>query len=145
MNRIWDPEGKYKEGFLKEYDNWVLEVSFRQHTLGCFIIFAKRKVERISELTIEEFAELKEVMLEIENALSSIETFKPKRFNYLQLGNGLHRLHFHGIPRYESERQFNNITWEDKAWGHPPIWSKTEISAELIVAIKQEILKHLSK
>jgi diadenosine tetraphosphate (Ap4A) HIT family hydrolase len=142
--RVWDPEGKYKEGFLKEYKYWVLEVSFRQHTLGCFIIFCKRKIEKISQLSIEELVELKEVMLEIENKLSSSKVFYPDRFNYLQMGNTLHHLHFHGIPRYKSERKFNNIFWTDKAWGHPPIWSKTEVSKETIIKIKQEILKHLS-
>jgi len=27
---------------LKEYRHWVLEVSYRQHALGCYIIFAKK-------------------------------------------------------------------------------------------------------
>lgn len=81
MNRFWDPKGKYKEGFLKEYKHWVLEISFLQHTLGCFIIFAKRNVERISELNNEELSELKTVMSEIEAAVT--KEFKADRFNYL--------------------------------------------------------------
>ena len=68
-NRIWDPEGKYQVGFLKEYKHWVLEISFRQHTLGCFIIFAKRKIENISALQKEELEELPLVINAIETPL----------------------------------------------------------------------------
>src|SRR5438045_1800839 len=123
--RIWDPENKYKEGFVKEYNHWVVEINFRQHTLGCFIIFAKRKIEKISELTSNEIIELKDVMKEIEIALMNISKFKPDRFNYFQMGNSLHHLHFHGIPRYATSRNFNGQIWIDETWGAPPTWSKT--------------------
>jgi diadenosine tetraphosphate (Ap4A) HIT family hydrolase len=142
--RVWDPGGKYKDGFLKEYKYWILEVSFRQHTLGCFIIFCKRNIEKISQLSIGELGELKKVMSKMENTLSSLKAFHPDRFNYLQMGNALHHLHFHGIPRYKSERKFDNQIWIDKSWGHPPIWSKTEAPVETVVRIKEEIFKKLS-
>jgi len=141
--RIWDPEEKYKDGFLKEYKHWILEISFRQHTLGCFIIFSKKEVERISELTVEEFSEIRKVMHDMERALSSTKVFSPDRFNYLQLGNTLHHLHFHGIPRYETNRNFFGITWKDQTWGHPPEWSKKDVSRDLIIAIKSELAKYI--
>lgn len=140
MNRMWDKEGKYKEGFLKEYSHWVLEVSFLQHTLGCFIIFAKRNVERISELNNEELSELKTVMSEIEAAVT--KEFKADRFNYLQLGNNLHHLHIHGIPRYQTQREFNGQKWIDKTWGHPPVWSNKEALSDLVKTLKETILKY---
>lgn len=143
MKRFWDPQRKYKDGILKEYKYWSLDVSFRQHTLGCFIIFAKRKVQKISELKEPEIIELTETMKEIEQALS--ETFKPDRFNYLQLGNELHHLHFHGIPRYSSPRNFSGKKWIDKAWGMPHVWSKTETKRDLVMKIKEEILKKLRR
>ena len=138
--RIWDKEGKYKDGFVKEYKHWVLEISYHQHTLGCFIIFAKRKIERISELKDEEVIELKEVMSELETTLSNMEDFKPDRFNYLQMGNALHHLHFHVIPRYETSRHFMNKEWNDITFGHPPIWSKVTVDNELVLKIKGEFL-----
>jgi diadenosine tetraphosphate (Ap4A) HIT family hydrolase len=138
MNRSWDPQNKYKEGFLKEYKHWALEISFHQHTLGCFIIFAKRDIEKISELNDEELLEIKIVMAEIEPAIT--KAFQADRFNYLQLGNNSHRLHFHGIPRYQTEREFNGQKWIDKTFGHPPIWKDEESSEELVKAIKEKIL-----
>lgn len=143
--RIWDQEGRYKIGFVKEYQHWVLEVSFRQHTLGCFIIFAKRKVEKISALQDKEIIELKKVMKELETTFSKIEDFKPDRFNYLQMGNALHHLHFHAIPRYASPRNFLNKEWKDETFGHPPVWSKTEADKQLILRIKEAFLQKLQK
>jgi diadenosine tetraphosphate (Ap4A) HIT family hydrolase len=142
--RIWDPENIYSEGFLKEYRHWVVEVSFRQHTLGCFIIFAKRKIEKITELEEDELIELKRVMKDMETTLLNTEEFKPDRFNYLQMGNGLHHLHFHGIPRYASPRTFQGHTWIDETWGHPPKWSKEDTAKDIIMAVKNLMAKKIS-
>lgn len=139
--RIWDKEGRYKDAFVKEYNHWVLEVSFRQHTLGSFIIFAKRKIERISDLEEQEIIELKSVMRELEITLSKM--FKPDRFNYLQMGNALHHLHFHSIPRYASSRKFLNKEWKDEAFGHPPTWSKVEVDRNIVLKLKEAFLREL--
>lgn len=144
-DRIWDPNNRYTNGFLKEYRYWALEVSYRQHTLGCFIIFAKRKIEKISELTDLELTELKKVMGEIEKTLTDIPEFRPERFNYWQMGNNLHHLHFHGIPRYSSPRIWNNKKWVDKTYGHPPIWKKSDSPELEIIALQEVITKQLFK
>lgn len=136
---LWDTKNKYTEGLLKEYNHWVLEVSYRQHTLGSYIIFAKRSVEKISELKTEEINELKDVMNEIETNLSKIDIFKPDRFNYLQLGNKYHHLHFHGIPRYNSPRSFNGKEWVDETPGSVPIWSHEDVGHELVSKLRDAI------
>ncbi len=143
--RIWDKAGKYKDGFVKEYTHWALEVSFCQHTLGCFIIFAKRDVERISDLFDDEIIELKTVMKEYESTFMSIANFKPDRFNYLQMGNALHHLHIHAIPRYLKTREFFGREWKDETFGHPPVWSKTEVDKELVLKLKEIYLANVEK
>jgi diadenosine tetraphosphate (Ap4A) HIT family hydrolase len=135
-SRIWDPRGKYQAGFLKEYNHWMIEISFRQHTLGCFIIFAKRPIQKISELESNELLELKQVMREIETTISSNDVFRPDRYNYLQMGNGLHHLHFHGIPRYVSPRIFLGRTWIDTTYGSTPVWSKEEVEDGFVIKLK---------
>jgi diadenosine tetraphosphate (Ap4A) HIT family hydrolase len=53
----------------------------------------------------KELEQLKIVMGEIESALRfSSGKFLPHHFNYLQMGNELPLLHFHGIPRYGEPR-----------------------------------------
>ena len=145
VNRFWDKNNRYTEGFLKEYNHWVLEVSYRQHTPGCYIIFAKRPIEKISDLETQEIDELKDVMGEIEATLSKINTLKPGRFNYWQMGNELHHLHFHGIPRYENPRTFAEKEWVDQTWGSVPIWSKDDVGYDLVVKVRDAIKPHLPK
>lgn len=100
-------------------------------------------MERISELHEEEVQELPEVMRQIETALSTHPDFNPDRFNYLQLGNGLHHLHFHGIPRYKTERNFLGKVWEDASWGMPPVWSKESVAVDVVEQVKEAILQRL--
>ncbi len=142
--RFWDKSDKYTDGILKEYTHWVLEVSYRQHTLGSYILFCKREhIEKISELKDEELLELKRVLQEIESALLQNETFKPVRFNYCQMGNKVHDLHIHGVPRYDSKRTFLGKTWEDKDCTSSPVWTYEEQNKETIIQLKDEIKKFL--
>jgi diadenosine tetraphosphate (Ap4A) HIT family hydrolase len=143
MERIWDPENKYEAAFLAEYQYWVLEVNFRQHTLGCYIILAKRHIEKITELTDGEMLELKQIMAKIENALLSAPEFRPDRFNYLQLGNGKHLLHIHGVPRYLSSRSFKGKEWVDANPKLPAIWDLKDAPKDVIIAIKKTLEPYL--
>lgn len=143
MDRPWDKENKYTKAFLKAYTFWTLEVNYRQPTLGCFIIFCNRDIKRISEATKEEMSELIIVMKEIELALEKNKIFKPDLFNYWQMGNKPNHLHFHGIPRYKSQRTFLNKNWIDESFGTVPIWSKIDQDDEIISKIKESILKNL--
>lgn len=145
VDRLWDKNNKYSEGFLKEYKHWVLELSYRQHTLGCYIIFAKRSIEKISQLTTQEIDELKDVMGEVESTFSKIDAFKPDRFNYWQMGNSLHHLHFHGMPRYELPRNFDEKEWVDNTFGSVPVWSENNIDDNLVIKIRDIIKTHLPK
>jgi diadenosine tetraphosphate (Ap4A) HIT family hydrolase len=140
--RIWDPENKFYEGFIKKYKYWTFEISYRQHTLGSFLIILNRKAERISGLTKEELASLGEIMKIAEEAVD--KTFKPDRYNYLQLGNGVKHLHFHGIPRYETERVFDNEKYIDKSFGLPPTWSYENVPHELVAKINTAISYNLN-
>lgn len=139
FKKHWDKKNKYTEGLLKEYSYWLLEVSYRQHTLGCFIVFATRPIEKLTQLTDEELLELRIVLTEIETALTSLPDFKPDRFNYEQLGNDLHQLHIHGIPRYSSPRTFGGREWNDETFGHPPVWTFDEASVDLVMQLRDKI------
>ncbi len=143
QHRIWDPENKYPGGYLKSYNFWTTEISYRQHTLGSFIIFANRSVEKISDLTKDEIEELPHVMKAIEEAFASISNLQPDRFNYLQLGNAVHHLHIHGIPRYEKKRLFLDKKWIDMTYGNVPVWATANESQETVSKIRDLVLEKL--
>jgi len=140
--RIWDPENKFHEGLIKKYKYWTFEVSYRQHTLGSFLIILNRYAQKISELTPAELISLGKIMKIAQNSIDN--TFKPDRYNYLQLGNGVTHLHFHGIPRYETERIFLNKKYIDKKYGWPPKWSRKNVSHKLVSKIKTAVFNNLT-
>ena len=143
-HKPWDPEDIYSAGALKEYAHWILSVHYRQCTLGSYVILSKREgVERITQLTSDELLELQNVMKEIESALEQIDCFKPDRFNYEQLGNELHHLHFHGFPRYKESRMFDGEKWIDETWGSTPKWKKEDLPDDFIIKIRDVIEPHL--
>jgi len=141
--RPWDPNNKYSCGFLKRFTYWTLEVSYRQHTLGCYIIFLNRAgVQLQSDISFAESMELVEVMKMAESAVRM--AFMPDHFNYLQMGNALKWLHFHGIPRYEREREFEEKTWVDPTWGMPPLWCKTDFPSDMITSLRDTLASCLA-
>lgn len=144
IERHWDPKGRYLGAVLRATADWCLEVSFRQHTLGSYILFCRRiGVRLMSELTEIELITLRNEMRIIEEALRKNPAFEPDRFNYLQTGDNVPHLHFHGIPRYERSREFEGKEWIDAAWGHAPTWTREEISWKLRESLKAEMKKFL--
>ena len=141
MERFWDKNNNYAAGIIHESTFWTLEVSYRQHTIGSVIIFCKRPVEKITDLTSDELLDLQNIMKKYQDALDKI--WQPDRYNYLQLGNALHNLHFHVIPRYKNDRTYANLNWHDPTFGTVPTWSKKEFDEELIIKIREEIKKVL--
>ncbi len=140
LDRFYDPENRYTEGFLKEFKHWNLEVSYLQTTLGSFIIFSKRNgVEKETDLTDEKIIELREVKREMQEALSANETFNPDRFNYWQMGNSLHHLHYHGIPRYLSPRVFDGKEWIDPDPRGIPQWAHEDSGHDLVRKLRDAI------
>ena len=137
--RPWDPLRKYEGALLKVYDHWCIEISFRQHTPGSFTIFSRHSVERYSQLSPAALSEFAVVTGEIETALTSCSAFRPDRFNYLQMGNALHHLHVHGIPRYAVPRIYADREWRDETYGDPPVWSTSEVSYELVSTLRKDI------
>lgn len=138
VDRFWDPENQYPNAVLAVYPHWVVEVSYRQHTLGSFIVFARREVTHLSQLHDQEMLELRDVLVRTETTLRSSQVFHPDWINYWQMGNGLHHLHLHGIPRYREPRSFAGRMWVDTTWGHPPVWSTIQIETSIIEAIVEE-------
>ena len=141
--RPWDSERRYQGATLKFYEHWCLEVSFLQHTPGSFIIFSMHAVERLSQLSQSALGELGVVTGEIEMALTTCPLFRPDRFNYLQMGNALHHLHIHGIPRYTQLREYGGREWLDETYGHPPRWSSADVPYELVSMLRSDIGRFL--
>ncbi|MBI1969814.1 HIT domain-containing protein [Candidatus Woesearchaeota archaeon] len=145
MQKHWDPENQYSHGDLKFYSHWFLGVNYCQPTIGTLVIVTLRPgLENFSGLQEEEFRELLQVMKEAECMLGSHSALRPNRYNYLQMGNVLHTLHFHLIPRYDKPRKFLEKTWKDPTYGHAPRkLSECKVGSELVRAIRDELKQYL--
>ena len=124
--------------------HWTVEVSWQQHTLGCYIIFCRREEVRLeTELKHRELIELNSIKGDMKMVLDYLTDFKPDHYNHLQLGNNLPLLHIHGIPRYAGERNFAGKVWRDPTWVHLPPWTSEKATPELIHALRTAIRRHL--
>ncbi len=121
---------------IKEYEHWILLCRFEQVTLGSLILICKDDVDAFSKISKESFSELSSIIPEIEITLKKL--FQNDKINYLMLMMVDPEVHFHVIPRYETERVFEGITFSDKSWP-----KKTDIS--VINNVPEEIILKLTK
>ncbi|KKQ87857.1 MAG: hypothetical protein UT09_C0009G0011 [Parcubacteria group bacterium GW2011_GWF2_38_8] len=108
---------EYSKFIIKDYKYWTVYIHQNQSYLGRCIVWCKREnALDLTEATPEEQKELFVVLNDLKNAVTKV--FQPDWFNYSFLGNGMRHLHEHFIPRYAKPKEFMNITFEDKLWGH---------------------------
>lgn len=143
IKRPWDKNNAYLHGFIKQQKYWTLEVSGKQHTLGCLILFLNRKEQHFSKLKPAETRELIKIMGEIEHVL--FHKFKHDRMNYLQLGNTLHWLHIHCVPRYQTPRTYLGKKWIDAEPGRPVQWLRSDSPRQLVTDMANELKQELNK
>jgi diadenosine tetraphosphate (Ap4A) HIT family hydrolase len=113
----------YKQFDIKRYTHWTLRLEERQRYLGQALAWLERdgEMQRLSSLTLDERAELWDVVLpEYEAAMQ--ELWQPDHMNYTWLGNLFHlhkgHGHMHLIPRYKDPRTFAGMDFADTRWGN---------------------------
>src|SRR5699024_8987130 len=125
--------------YESEYWNWSLRPN--QSTLGSGILSLKRECNTFSALKLEEFSDLHNIIKIIESSLE--KTFKYDIMNYLMLMMIDKQVHYHVIPRYKQEINYNNKKWQDKGWPEFPILqgiiADNEEACLIINAIKNNI------
>ena len=129
----------HPQSLIEEYVHWAVLLRGQQVTLGSLVLVADSAEQRFSDLPSDAFAELSEVIRDIEGALS--RTFQYDKINYLMLMMVDPHVHFHVIPRYSSERSACGLTVVDAGWPKMPAlgeWVEPtpEQGQELIELIK---------
>lgn len=108
----------YPEALIKEYDHWVVLLRPQQSTLGALVLVCKNEADTFSAITLQAFAELKEITAAIEQHLK--ECFAYDKINYLMLMMVDPDVHFHVLPRYAGPRTFEQQEFIDPGWPGPP-------------------------
>jgi diadenosine tetraphosphate (Ap4A) HIT family hydrolase len=103
--------------------------------LGKVFVVLRRHEESVSELTAEEWEELRhEVRWATERLRAA---FEPDHFNYAFLQNQDRHVHLHVIPRYGEPRRFAGIEFSDPDYpAHYAVPAReNRVSPDVIAAI----------
>jgi diadenosine tetraphosphate (Ap4A) HIT family hydrolase len=103
---------------IADYEHWVVLLRPAQPTLGSFVLAAKSEARSFPELPAEAFAQLQEVVADIERVLAA--SVRHEKINYLMLMMVDPNVHFHVIPRYEGEREACGVSVPDAGWPKVP-------------------------
>ena len=103
---------------LREFEHWVVLARPAQPTLGSLVLAAKSDATAFSDLPPSAHAELATISAVIEKGLRKAVGYA--RINYLMLMMVDQEVHFHVIPRYEGEREWNGIEFVDAGWPKLP-------------------------
>lgn len=150
MEKYRSLEPQYVPLILKEYAYFTLLLNDDQRYLGRAYLWLVREggMQRLSEITPEEYIELKKIILEYEDALKSL--WSPDFMNYAWLANlfaehGGHG-HMHLIPRYKEARTFAGMSFIDGRWGKN-FTPNEELkpSQEVLFQIRDALKEKLSK
>jgi len=88
----------------------------------------KQHIKEMTDLTPEERARTMKVVFAVETALRDV--IKPDKINLASLGNMTPHLHWHIIPRFESDKHFPNSHWgEPTQAGQPHTFSFTTLTS----------------
>lgn len=130
------------EFHIYESEFWVWSVRPSQVTIGSGVLSLKRECSTFSEVTEEEFSDLKNIIEVIENTLK--KTFNYDIMNYLMLMMVDNHVHYHVIPRYKKTINFSDTIWKDSNWPGIPelnnVATDTTIVLEIRDAIKANII-----
>ena len=108
----------YPASLVQEYDNWVVLVRPGQCTLGALVLVNKTEIQSFATIGEASFQELEQVTQDIERNLTAFREYQ--KINYLMLMMVDKEVHFHVLPRYDSDQAFAGVVYPDSGWPTAP-------------------------
>ena len=138
MNATADKFG-YPDTLIKEYQHWLVLLRPQQVTLGSLVLVCKEPVTSFSDVSAAAFSELRDAVAAIENVLGKL--FDYQKMNYLMLMMVDPDVHYHVIPRYDSDRSYSGQALVDHGWPALPVLGEfvelePEVGAQLIAELR---------
>ncbi|UUR08577.1 HIT family protein [Sphingomonas glaciei] len=121
----------YPRNLLHEGSHWAVLVRPAQPTLGSLVLCALGEAMAYADLPREAFIEQGELVTRIERSLRLFSRYE--RINYLMLMMVDPHVHFHVLPRYAGERQFEQQTFPDKGWPALPDLGNTQTATDDLI------------
>jgi diadenosine tetraphosphate (Ap4A) HIT family hydrolase len=102
---------------IREYRHWTVLARPQQVTLGALVLVCNDDARAFSHISVRAFEELAQVTTDLDAALA--RCFNPDKLNYLMLMMVDPDVHFHVLPRYQTEREFAGRVHKDRFWPKP--------------------------
>ena len=131
IDRIKNGKDKH---FVKELKTGYIVIGDYADSLGWTIFLCKKHKEELHELDKDFKLKFLEEMAQVAEAVH--QAFNPDKLNYELLGNKERHLHWHIIPRYQTEKGYHRPIWYSVK--REPIGEKLE---ELKQILKLKLLK----
>ena len=109
---------EYPETLIHEYENWVIVLRPKQTTLGALVMICKDDAYEFSKISSTAFDEMTKVICDVEKTLKSL--FSYDKINYMMLMMTDPHVHFHVIPRYSRDKEFDGTNFIDQGWPAQP-------------------------
>lgn len=132
----------YPQTLLREYQHWLVLLRPQQVTLGSLVLVCTEPVTQFAEVSVAGFAELRDVVGNVERTLKQLYDFQ--KINYLMLMMIDPDVHFHVFPRYETLRNLEGEDIVDHGWPGPPALGEfVELGAEAQQLLVQKLRQAL--
>ncbi len=99
-------------------------------------------VKEMTELAPQDRARTMKVVFAVESAIR--EVIQPDKINLASLGNKTPHMHWHVIPRFETDKHFPNSHWGEAARTTSPAQLSDESKKQLLEKIKAYVECSLS-
>ena len=132
---------KIEELLILETEYWIWSLRPHQATLGAGVLSLKRECPTFGELNPVEFSDLNCIIKAIEKTLKY--AFDYDIMNYLMLMMVDKQVHYHVIPRYESDVHLFDDSWSDADWPGIPNLSGNVLDMDKLMEIHSFIIGNL--
>lgn len=127
---------------------WLIFLAPSQRYLGTCVVALKRHATDLYQLKEEEWIEFATIVRKMEMTLNKL--LKPTLFNWTCFKNSAFRndtprpeIHWHLIPRYQEEIDYEGLKFKDPDFGYIPQPIKREIPPEVHKTLKNKIKLYL--
>ena len=108
----------YPDTLIADYEHWCVLLRPAQATLGAMVLVCKDDAQSFAELSPQAYTELGVVVPHIEVAARALCSWD--KINYLMLMMVDPDVHFHVLPRYAEQQEFQGTAYPDPGWPGPP-------------------------
>lgn len=100
--------------WIADYEHWVVLLHPDQSTLGALALICRDQAPVFSDISPHAFDELKRVAIDLERVVG--KAFDYTKINYLVLMEDEAHTLIRAVPRYDSRRTYEEVSFDDPGW-----------------------------